>query len=111
MTKNCRASSCRKCNARHHTLLHYDRDDESKVMVTDGDSSGDTKHQISNDNSEEVSRSEQQETNCYSVQTEKVLLSTALVAVKDHQGISRNIRVLLDFGSQRTSCPNECVMN
>ncbi|KAG5896303.1 hypothetical protein JTB14_008859 [Gonioctena quinquepunctata] len=69
-------------------------------MLTEGDNSGDTKHQLSNDNSGEVSRSEQQEITCYSLQTERFLLSTALVAVKDHQGISRNIRVLLDSGRQ-----------
>ncbi|CAK9805171.1 hypothetical protein ANTPLA_LOCUS4356 [Anthophora plagiata] len=69
--KDCNAGSCRRCNGKHHTLLHKEEPpiqvNVSALHVSNGD---------------------------------ETLLSTAVVHIYDNKGRSQPCRVLLDSGSQ-----------
>ena len=64
--------SCRTCNGRHHTSLHFDRPVEQQGGVTSG----------------------------ATFSGPSVLLSTAMVGIKDTAGKTLMFRALLDAGSQ-----------
>ena len=64
--------SCRTCNGRHHTSLHFDRPVEQQSAVTSG----------------------------ATFSGPSVLLSTAMVGIDDAAGETLMFRALLDSGSQ-----------
>lgn len=90
--KECRAMNCRKCNKRHHTLLHLEQtspDDNISIQQSNH------------------SQSSTQETNCdvscHSVSNKnssQILLATIVLSVKDSVGDYHRCRALLDCGSQ-----------
>ncbi|XP_046749846.1 uncharacterized protein LOC124413362 [Diprion similis] len=93
---NCQSSGCKRCNAKHNTLLHPIEKSEN--------ARNSTMTSATENNSRSVN-SEQQVTsvNCNSVQVpvpSKVLLSTARVFIYDTAERSHECRVLLDSGSQ-----------
>ncbi|CAK9828018.1 hypothetical protein ANTRET_LOCUS5610, partial [Anthophora retusa] len=75
IAKDCRSSTCRKCNAKHHTLLHED-----------------PRPSTSNTQANVTSLSAQT--------TANGLLSTAIVDVTDKFGQTHACRALIDPGSQ-----------
>ena len=87
-TPDCKSQrKCKKCNKSHNTLLHVDKKPEEQTeqatvqaMFTEGVG-----------------------------ETTQVLLSTALVTIKDHFGTDRVCRVLLDGGSQASFITENCV--
>ncbi|KAK9703280.1 Protein of unknown function (DUF1759) [Popillia japonica] len=81
VTKVCRGETCKKCNLKHHTLLH---NDQQKIE----------KQNVASTSSVVVLSS------CVSDSYSYVLLSTVLVQVRDHVKKWHTIRALLDSGSQ-----------
>lgn len=111
LSKNCKSSSCRKCNARHHTLLHFERNETitgERSFESQKKPPSAVKNETKNSESSLISHEESNSSNpvsnnsfeCYFSQTKNVLLSTALVIMKDNHGKYHNVRVLLDSGSQ-----------
>ncbi|KAJ8983233.1 hypothetical protein NQ317_005322 [Molorchus minor] len=84
--KNCRLSACRKCKAKHNTLLH--------IQSSRG---SDSEQQ----NSDKVTSQPDEKITALSsyYSTEQVLLSTALVQVFDRSKKAHTVRVLLDSAS------------
>lgn len=79
----CKAQTCKRCFGKHNTLLH--------------------KEQITHENSKQIVSIEQPSTSATctnAVINTHVLLSTAIVIVKDNQGNHHTCRALLDSGSQ-----------
>jgi len=83
--KNCSFDSCKVCNAKHNTLLHFER---GKATAEQGDAQGTITAAMcstgSNDSCKETS----------------VALSTALIDVSGKNGIKAEARVFLDSCSQ-----------
>ncbi|XP_011858863.1 PREDICTED: uncharacterized protein LOC105556386 [Vollenhovia emeryi] len=86
--KNCPSSSCRKCQGAHNTLLHYESNAEQK-----------TTSQGASTEAKEPS-SAPVVTQCLQQNPSRVLLSTAVIHVRDSKGKSHACRALLDSGSQ-----------
>lgn len=82
-SKDCRSGTCQRCNGKHHTILHYERD---KVQEPQSSTEG---------NEKSVSYSSQSIN-----QNLPVLLSTASVQIFDKNLRSITARALLDAGSQ-----------
>ncbi|XP_031331474.1 uncharacterized protein LOC116162080 [Photinus pyralis] len=107
---NCKSNySCRICNLKHHTLLHFQRQVESKpsdskleIAITDS-SLRNTHSPISSGTSSDSANSSS--LNCYSITPNNdicnstVLLSTAKVNVLDVFGNLHEGRFLMDSGS------------
>lgn len=93
ISKNCDISGCRKCGAKHHTLLHYSKQNlNNKEEVNVANNAEGTK----NENNEIT-----QVKTFYSEKTSaEVLLSTVLLEVIDCHGNAHCCRALLDSGSQ-----------
>jgi len=95
-TKNCKSKfSCKQCNKRHNTLLHFQRNQPSSHQPT----------------SQEASTSEIEQgrsMQSYHCSFSHVLLKTALVNVQDQSGQIRTLRVLLDDGSQGSFITELC---
>lgn len=79
MTKVCRKGTCKKCNSKHHTLLHIEKQSTEKENVASTSSS--------------VALS-----SCLS--DNYVLLSTVFIQARDNLGKMHTVRALLDSGSQ-----------
>lgn len=97
ISKDCISVGCKKCKARHHTLLHYDKKSEVSDR-SNGESQAaqeeSTPVPSPSQNSSVVMAASQCNQAC------EVLLSTALVQVLDSQSYPHTCRVLLDSGSQ-----------
>lgn len=95
--KDCKSGSCKKCQKRHHTLLHInnrvpERTDSGALVSSNFSLES---KELSNENRQPVITSLSNETNnCY------VILSTANVYVFDEHNNPILCRVLLDSGSQ-----------
>lgn len=79
-TKDCTAGTCRKCDKKHHTLLH---------LLTENSSNNNS----GSDNQEIQSNHSSSKNNSYT------LLSTAIVQIFDKFGKLHDCRALLDSGS------------
>ncbi|XP_076660082.1 uncharacterized protein LOC143363371 [Halictus rubicundus] len=75
-TKNCKATTCKKCKGKHHTILHIDNQESNQPSLSPTTT-------LSSMNS-----------------PSEVLLSTALIHIADEHGTLHTCRVLLDSGSQ-----------
>ncbi|XP_051171033.1 uncharacterized protein LOC127287923 [Leptopilina boulardi] len=86
----CKWSGCKKCGQKHNTLLHYEKfNNNEKSEVSEGKS--DSVQSASNSKLVvAITRSS----------PSQVLLSTALIDIKDKDGNTFQARVLLDNGSQ-----------
>nr|CAH7729802.1 unnamed protein product [Callosobruchus chinensis] len=80
-SKACGSSTCRTCRKKHHTLLHFPQSNN-----------------INSRQNKEPSSSGVTSTN-FNI-TNNVLLSTAVIQVKDNEGRYNQYRALLDNGSQ-----------
>jgi len=99
----CSKGVCRKCNKRHHTLIHLDTQNQANK-----DSGSTTKNKLSNTRDSKVA-----EVNTYHTLRGKsrnhVLLATAIVEVKNKSGQYITCRALLDSGSQSHFITERCV--
>lgn len=92
--QNCQSSNCKKCNAKHNTLLHQSDQIENTISlattkINSGDSENIEQHNLS--------------VNCSSINSpvqSRVLLSTARVWIYNASGNTHECRVLLDSASQ-----------
>ncbi|KAH9638121.1 hypothetical protein HF086_014982 [Spodoptera exigua] len=96
----CRQSlSCRKCGRRHHTLLHFERDNnEATKSMSEVTASSSQQHEKSS-----TSQGDTRITTTFTrqeLQPTRVLLATARVKVFNSNGFSQIIRALIDQGSQ-----------
>nr|CAH7735347.1 unnamed protein product [Callosobruchus chinensis] len=80
--RKCMAGSCKKCHKRHNTLLHQNVEKSNAT------------------NNASTSESFSGSSNIVSTSACHILLSTAIVHVKDVSGSFQQCRVLLDSGSQ-----------
>ncbi|XP_036143903.1 uncharacterized protein LOC118645955 [Monomorium pharaonis] len=103
MAKDCYAGGCKKCAKRHSTLLHEVRE-SSKEDKTEKNSLCVTQ-QVNQDKSVDTINACSQVVE--SVGAYQVLLSTAIVKVKDHTGHYKEGRALLDSGSQSSFITEE----
>jgi len=88
----CALGGCRKCNKKHNTLLHDNDTSESTSSTT---------------NQAENNRAEQKQlentisqTHCVTKCQSEVLLSTAILHIRDSRGLMHECRALLDSASQ-----------
>lgn len=99
-SKVCRLGNCKRCNLKHHTMLHIEQAKTDNIATTsnNGDSmplagtSPNQTHNKSENNSQSISLSS-------SSSIRQVLLSTAYINVLDIHGVTHTIRALLDSGS------------
>jgi len=97
-TKECKnQKKCKTCNKNHHTLLHFEKQHQNQQQSDNSTSTS------SETNSSIVS------THFSNNYSNHVLLSTALVKVKDHHGSDHVLRVLLDNGSEASFITESCV--
>ncbi|KAF5281925.1 hypothetical protein FQR65_LT14451 [Abscondita terminalis] len=99
----CTASNCRKCNKFHNTLLHINYNSSNIAVACSTNTS------VSNDHSELVTDTDNNVTTAVTAITKEntislvansqVLLSTALIYVRDLNGKLHECRALLDSGS------------
>jgi hypothetical protein len=95
--KDCQSkSTCKVCKRNHHSLLHYEN------TVKGGESTSNTR---------EETRLECSTSTCHSSRETigTVLLGTAIIQVRDKFGTYRDVRVLLDSGSQCCLITEKCV--
>ncbi|XP_073960059.1 uncharacterized protein [Choristoneura fumiferana] len=101
---NCRASTCRTCKGKHHTLLHV-------VPITEVSNQSQSNHKnletmttTLTNNAQSVNLMTQQSATvnnaCAVVQPKPIILSTAQIKVFDSQNNAHILRALLDSGSQ-----------
>lgn len=85
--QNCNAKRCKQCNGKHHSILHRERIEISKM---------------------EAPSTSQSNVACLNTSLPiEVLLSTAIVNVEDKYGKNHTCRILLDSGSQSNFITNE----
>ncbi|KAK9696385.1 hypothetical protein QE152_g31923 [Popillia japonica] len=100
--KVCKSSNCKKCNQPHNTLLHFDRN----IQKSDNDNGGQS-------NVEEPQQSSEQNSvitaHTSTKQPEYILLSTAVVLIKDFRNNLVQCRALTDSGSQSNFMTKELV--
>nr|CAI5836912.1 unnamed protein product [Callosobruchus analis] len=112
----CKAGTCRHCNAKHHSLLHVEATTEVTPRLTQNNANN---RQIDNtdatpsqnqNNSNQQHRTTVSMSNQYShtENTGEVLLSTASVLVKDADGNCQVYRALLDSASMSSFITSTC---
>lgn len=103
LQKYCYAGHCKKCPAKHNTLLHLESNRVEQRSTLVPESNNPNLNNLDNANSSNSANYSNsvsyQIPNNYTVST-NVLLSTAVVLVKDSSGSYHPCRVLLDSGSQ-----------
>lgn len=92
-SKICRLGNCKRCNLKHHTLLHIEKERPSEAANT----SNNTSNNIPNEPENTTPNVSLSSSSSSSIQ--QVLLSTAYIEIVDKNGIGRTIRALLDSGS------------
>lgn len=111
---DCTSSRCQKCKLKHHTLLHFDRknNSEQNAQRSQEGSSGiiqrvpNIEGQNQTVNSLVNATINMSSEGCHD--KKQVLLQTALVQVLDVNGVFQVCRVLLDSGSQSHFISNKC---
>lgn len=89
---HCKSSNCKKCNRKHHTLLHNDeRLFEASTSTIPTNSMLKSKEDANN-----IALN----TCLHSSITNQILLATAMIKIKDKFGKYHYVRALLDSGSQ-----------
>lgn len=98
--RRCRqATCCRRCGRRHHSLLHQDREDNQGPT---NDEEKKNNHDSNDTHGNPPPKSPPIITNFAKgeLQTQNVLLATAVIRAKSRNGCKYFIRALLDQGSQ-----------
>ncbi|KAJ8975110.1 hypothetical protein NQ317_017878 [Molorchus minor] len=94
VSKYCNSGGCKKCNGRHHTLLHYDKRSNDRPQEEPQVNEMSLAPSTSTDNPSVVMSTSNFD------HSSDVFLSTALVQVIDARGYPHTCRILLDSGSQ-----------
>lgn len=97
--KYCRSGHCRICRLKHNTLLHIDNDN-NKQSGNNLENLITTKQPNIAEPFPSTSQSNQISMSSHVNHSIEVLLSTALIQVKDYKGHYHTCRALLDSGSQ-----------
>lgn len=101
MTKVCSwKGTCRKCNQRHHSLLHWDSTPRSSSEIGNGERSVDQR---------KMAESSHRVSSCQVNVDYKGLLMTAVVHALDKYGSLQPVRVFIDGGAQAEFISEECV--
>lgn len=95
----CKASSCKKCDRRHHTMLHAVRFKETSQSVET-----ETEHNVE----PSVTKVTTQSLNSTLKNTSQIILSTALINIADATGQYHSCKVVLDSGSQSNFISEQC---
>ncbi|XP_072380604.1 uncharacterized protein [Diabrotica undecimpunctata] len=82
----CKYGECKKCNQKHHTLLHEFIENPLNPL--------------SQFNDQVVASQSSPQTLSNTSQNQQILLSTVVVQVRDQLGVAHNCRALLDSGAQ-----------
>lgn len=93
MLKKCSSGSCRKCSARHHTLLHFDSVSAELPSMQNTDL-------VSHEPTSSVLVTSSNNINKSKSLATSVLLATAIILVKDRCGLYTPCRAILDSASQ-----------
>ncbi|XP_018395616.1 PREDICTED: uncharacterized protein LOC108774101 [Cyphomyrmex costatus] len=91
---SCNAGNCKKCNKRHNTLLH-----PSKTQTNDTDIK-DNVNQNSSEQTVQQSHTTSQILSSRFKGSSQVILSTAMIDIKDSEGNFHTCKAMLDTGSQ-----------
>lgn len=89
--------SCSIYKRRHHSLLHLNTDAPSATQKRESEHTAPQEHQ--------------QEFAGLSCSSNKVILGTAVIRMRNHHGAYQNVCVLLDSGSQVSDITKRCVSN
>ncbi|XP_053969222.1 uncharacterized protein LOC128870595 [Anastrepha ludens] len=92
--RNCKSGSCRTCQSKRHTLLHFYR---STASLTDSQADASS---VATIRSSAMTASISASLNAPVSPSDAVLLATAVILVKNRAGIFVSCRALLDSGSQ-----------
>ncbi|XP_029676938.1 uncharacterized protein LOC115243826 [Formica exsecta] len=115
--RNCKAPSCKQCKGYHNTLLHIPSSEDSQVSnVKDIRSKQESKlmSAVANHAQDQpsvgliLSSPSVAVNNCSTQKLPQVLLSTAVILVRDDYGALRECRALLDSGSQSNFITKSC---
>nr|CAI5825842.1 unnamed protein product [Callosobruchus analis] len=87
ISKFCRRPICKRCNSKHHSLLHIDKIDSSK-------------QEVNNEPTENTAHGEVATVHSACSEVSDVLLSTAHIGVIGRNGKRYTLRALLDSGAQ-----------
>nr|CAH7766504.1 unnamed protein product [Callosobruchus chinensis] len=107
-SKACGSSTCRTCRKKHHTLLHFPQssDNTPSPSSSNVNDRGACSCAVDTSNSNNINSRQNKEPSSSGVTstnfniTNNVLLSTAVIQVKDNEGRYNQYRALLDNGSQ-----------
>lgn len=115
--KNCTSSGCRICKRKHHTLIHKGSAEPSKANV--GEQSSNVNNSVTDYvknkaiNASKSANEGEEGSMSYCAMKSRIqphiLLSTALVKVKDGYGNFQTCRLLLDSASQSNFITESCV--
>ncbi|XP_054746731.1 uncharacterized protein LOC129251357 [Anastrepha obliqua] len=92
--RDCKSGSCRTCQSKHHTLLHFNR---STASLTESQADASS---LSTIRASAMTASISASLNAPVSPSDGVLLATAVILVKNRAGIFVSCRALLDSGSQ-----------
>ncbi|XP_018368314.1 PREDICTED: uncharacterized protein LOC108764525 [Trachymyrmex cornetzi] len=101
--RNCKVSGCKTCKGYHNTLLHVENWNPSKAAVEENvsGSAGSTKTVADKQTIAAITQtSTTTVTHCATKGPEQVILSTAIIYIKDKFDAWHECRALLDSGSQ-----------
>lgn len=105
LIRDCRSTyNCRKCNRKHNTLLHIDHEPAGNTSLKEVNN----QQVAGSSNPQEILLSSTTIANhALNFSSSQILLSTALIEVRDFHGKIRESRVLLDSGSQSNFITDE----
>lgn len=95
--KDCRSSTCKKCDKKHNSLLHQEKEEHINQESTSNDQ---VVTHIREEETNSGNRSIAMNIFCVQKPTARVILSTVQVHVRDAEGNLQRCRGLLDPGSQ-----------
>lgn len=105
--KSCyRATCCRKCGRRHHTLLHFERTIQGPSPIENAKSDNPVAETSTKPESERKIV-----THFIKENQNEVLLATALINVKSTNGYARVVRALIDQGSEASFVTEDTVQS
>ncbi|KAJ8975730.1 hypothetical protein NQ317_004194 [Molorchus minor] len=112
-TLNCSSTStCRKCQRKHHTLLHFENNVSEAADANASPVQQNTNNLLPQDHVSDPCSSAQAQistlTNVVPVKNTTILLSTVQIDVQDTYGNFQRVRALLDSASQANFITNKC---
>lgn len=100
--RDCKSGGCRKCNRKHHTLLHYEVEHKPAQQSTQIEEQNKFTGHITDSNDVKIFATNEEHFS-------QVLLPTALIQIKSEDGQTMICRALLDSASQASFITESCV--